>query len=1016
MDVYSYLTTQMLSLENMKDLASIFYKISLQELNSFINDGKAALYILYEGSADLVTSLLGQTIHLACLHPGDTFLTPNCLELIALEPDDHVGMMDIDYRFKNILDVDVTFLEIPIEYFICLFASPVTQMAMEYLLLVKDYKDILFVLFASAESEIRTLKTFMCLKKLPKETIEKHTFGDMSYNDAISLVTELGIRIDNLDTHEIAMSLFCLQEIDLTSEYREGFFHEDFNTDLKFTMQEMEKQETSFDISTLDPAKLNNKGFKVLKTELLRRMFIRYFKYLLTSIPAHTNNDPSVQSFDDLGKFHVSQNDAGNKMMGSESSSNHLVFEKTISFLKGDLKKLPSPVFSPSTARKFSWDRRFSDLSLTNSITSDFFGELTSPNGSPSNPLLKQKSSGSSKSSKLDQVIGTRRSASAEPSTVKASEKMLSLAAPPEMTHCPSEFIDVNADSITSSFIGRTDSGISLRPAPNTMHRAGSYKTIDEQSVEFDPSKVMEMENHDSLIFEQPSGGEFTIEFSDGSENQLLSVETDTSSVAVAFPISQKHSPSSPLSPVTPNLGGEDDLFSAFQSIVMLDQNENEDPEDVNNNVFSVFKNILVVCNAHQKSIFEIFCRQLKCTSVFLDIAFDVSYIAERRSTCYYMFLIFLYTLDLVTVFSLDELRLRQFFYIVFDFMSPTNRYHNRKHVIDVSYAVLLFMKEMSFKEVFSSDEVLALMLCALVHDAGHFGKTEDVLRKTDHIVINKFKEHESPLEYFSVCIFEFALEQSGLLSHLDPTRVKRIINMCGSIILATDMKRHAHYLDMGCELEGMQLGELNESGRLVFLQLLFKCADISNLCRGFNIAKRWASRLYGEIEDMKKDFPDIPQSLSVERDDPATLVQQQMSFISYVAEPLFRLVITVLPQFKYFLDIMQVNYELWSLRLARINLTPLATPNEVAISTSADIDDELETEFFSGTMTDDSTKHSRRGSYVDEFLFKSSQLAASVYLAVETETDTEYEEEMNNLVIPPPIQSISESSINTKQ
>ena len=161
----------------------------------------------------------------------------------------------------------------------------------------------------------------------------------------------------------------------------------------------------------------------------------------------------------------------------------------------------------------------------------------------------------------------------------------------------------------------------------------------------------------------------------------------------------------------------------------------------------------------------------------------------------------------------------------------------------------------------------LALFLAALCHDIEHPGVSASYLLRSQSNLATWYKNDPGLLEkHHSVRAFELLMCKSlGLLQNLateDRINTRKLVR---DIILATDMSRHAAFLDIArhgplrdgaCNItRPLQTSAANVVGArppsmlpVVMMQVLLKCADLSNVAKPMAAAKEWAVAVTDEL------------------------------------------------------------------------------------------------------------------------------------------------------------------------
>ncbi|KAL0232305.1 hypothetical protein PCE1_002647 [Barthelona sp. PCE] len=337
--------------------------------------------------------------------------------------------------------------------------------------------------------------------------------------------------------------------------------------------------------------------------------------------------------------------------------------------------------------------------------------------------------------------------------------------------------------------------------------------------------------------------------------------------------------------------------------------------EDKDISFFNILKDTLVEAGALNYEHIEALDRCCSDAGVFLSNKFDVTPFARRPTNTYYLFYYLCHFLGIIKAFNLREANLRNFCFDILETMNADADYHGRTHILDVLYVVVLWAAQAKIEQ-FTPEETLALVLACFGHDSGHPGLSEACLRKIGHEIVEAFPG-ASPLEKLHFRITKHSILHSGLLSHLGDVTVSLILKKVEILILATDMGRHMAVLSEGKTLKGMKLKNLSEDKRLLFLQLLIKAADISNVSRHFGLAKKWAQRYYSEVQTMSNDHPifkpdlkpPLPKNIQ-------EVANQQIGFISFLVKPLFQMVVDIYPNIQFTLDTIDRNVQKYKIIL----------------------------------------------------------------------------------------------------
>jgi hypothetical protein len=158
----------------------------------------------------------------------------------------------------------------------------------------------------------------------------------------------------------------------------------------------------------------------------------------------------------------------------------------------------------------------------------------------------------------------------------------------------------------------------------------------------------------------------------------------------------------------------------------------------------------------------------------------------------------------------------------------------------------------------------LALFLAALFHDIEHPGVTAGYLVSAQSCMAAWYKNDPGLLEkHHSIRAFELLIcKDIPLLQHLPADDRVNLRSLVRDIILATDMTRHTTILEQaemllwgGSGAKAIRNGKDEAASssprpprRLLHMQLLLKCADISNVAQPLPAALEWAMAVTDEF------------------------------------------------------------------------------------------------------------------------------------------------------------------------
>jgi hypothetical protein len=225
-------------------------------------------------------------------------------------------------------------------------------------------------------------------------------------------------------------------------------------------------------------------------------------------------------------------------------------------------------------------------------------------------------------------------------------------------------------------------------------------------------------------------------------------------------------------------------------------------------------------------------------------------------------------------------------------------------------------LKTTGFDEALPRLELLAFIVAAICHDANHdgFNNVYNVRAETPLGILFK---NQSVMEthHCSVAIRVLAMEDCNIFDTLDPAETVEIWNCIIRLILTTDMAKHHEFIgEVKTRLEQGPFDDSNATDRMLKMQLILKCADISNVSRPFELADKWCDVLceeffrQGDLEKTKGMEYSSPLNDRAHLDKP----KSQIGFYTFVCLPLFVTAAQVMPELQVNVEQVSSNLAIW--------------------------------------------------------------------------------------------------------
>lgn len=176
--------------------------------------------------------------------------------------------------------------------------------------------------------------------------------------------------------------------------------------------------------------------------------------------------------------------------------------------------------------------------------------------------------------------------------------------------------------------------------------------------------------------------------------------------------------------------------------------------------------------------------------------------------------------------------------------------YHNWKHAVDTMHFVIIILTESSLDHYFTKFEILALIVAALCHDAGH----DDFIRdRHDHVELARsiLSENQSVMEthHCNEAINVLSKDECNLFKYFEQPQFKKMWKTIIKLILSTDMAKHMSFYNQYSKLITTNDFHIEDKHhRLLLMQMVLKCADINRASREFEIADAISDDLASEF------------------------------------------------------------------------------------------------------------------------------------------------------------------------
>ncbi|KAJ3369421.1 hypothetical protein GGF31_005331 [Allomyces arbusculus] len=212
---------------------------------------------------------------------------------------------------------------------------------------------------------------------------------------------------------------------------------------------------------------------------------------------------------------------------------------------------------------------------------------------------------------------------------------------------------------------------------------------------------------------------------------------------------------------------------------------------------------------------------------------------------------------------------------------------------------------------LFTPLEQAAFLLACVCHDLHHDGKTNSYHIQAASALALLYND-QSPLENHHAHEAFVLLRKFDLLASLtraEHAEVRKLIIRC---ILATDLAKHVDVMAKYNEIQPVDWTDAEHRART--LEMLIKCADVSNVVRPLHLARGWSDCIQAEMwaqGDLERSKGWTVSGFS-DRTRPQA-ARMGLTFAEYMVAPLFRTMGAGVPRMARYLETIAVTRDYWA-------------------------------------------------------------------------------------------------------
>ncbi|OAJ42348.1 3'5'-cyclic nucleotide phosphodiesterase [Batrachochytrium dendrobatidis JEL423] len=222
--------------------------------------------------------------------------------------------------------------------------------------------------------------------------------------------------------------------------------------------------------------------------------------------------------------------------------------------------------------------------------------------------------------------------------------------------------------------------------------------------------------------------------------------------------------------------------------------------------------------------------------------------------------------------------------------------YHNSIHASDVLHSIRHLSRLERITGSFSDLEILAMYLAALIHDYDHPGVSNNFLIQTNDRLAMLYNDKSILENHHCSAAFNVLIQpKNHFLESLDRKPYKLFRANVVEMVLATDLTQHFSLLTTFKKkvVTGSNFDPVgSQEDRLTLMQMLMKCADVSNPTKAWPLYQEWITRITEEFFNQgdRESALGLPFSPYCNRNAPNATnpTSSQQGFIEFIVNPLF--------------------------------------------------------------------------------------------------------------------------------
>jgi dual 3',5'-cyclic-AMP and -GMP phosphodiesterase 11 len=278
---------------------------------------------------------------------------------------------------------------------------------------------------------------------------------------------------------------------------------------------------------------------------------------------------------------------------------------------------------------------------------------------------------------------------------------------------------------------------------------------------------------------------------------------------------------------------------------------------------------------------------------------------------------------NLITLFSIDVIKLRKMIMSAHSLYHQHNPFHNFKHGFSVTHVTYLILRS-GAASCLTSLDILAALVSALCHDLDHPGNN-NAYEVTTRSELALTHSGDSVLErhHSSMTLRLLNQPENNIFENLSNQDQRQIQALITDTIMATDMSVHFYHvekLEISAKLPSPHFEITDANSRRILLGHIIHAADLSGQVMKLDLALKWGDKCIEEFvnqcnKEKELKIPVTPFMEGLEEE--VKRMRLQHGFVGNIVLPLWTALAECFPSLSHTVAQGRSNYSYYTQRVA---------------------------------------------------------------------------------------------------